>query len=63
MIKVFKRAVKLILYRQGSERDWQESSQVIETLCSVMRTGWEEWKQANLLLEDLWKLQRSSLSC
>ena len=63
MIKVFKRAVKLILYRKGSEEDWQESSQVIETLCSVMRAGGEEWKQANSLLKDLRKLQEKSLSC
>ena len=42
MIKIFKRAVKLIVYRKGSEEDWKESSQVIETLCSVMRAGGEE---------------------
>lgn len=42
MIKIFKRAVKLILYRKGSEKDWKESSQVIEALCSVMRAGGEE---------------------
>lgn len=62
MIKIFKRAVKLILYRKGSEEDWKESSQVIETLCSVMRAGGKEWKQANRLLEDLRKLQEKSLT-
>ena len=38
-MKTFKRAVKLILYRKGSEEDRKESSQVIDLLCSIMRTG------------------------
>jgi len=61
-MKTFKRAVKLILYRKGSEEDWEESSQVIDLLCSIIKAGWEEWKQANLLLEDLWKKQEHSLT-
>jgi hypothetical protein len=62
MIKIFKRAVKLIVYRKGSEEDWEQSAIVSSMLVAIMRNNTDAWRQAQLLLEDLRKKQEHSLT-
>lgn len=61
---VFRRAVKLIVYWQGSEEDWKEASWVWEHLADYLK-NWNEKERAiaQQYFEELWKRQEHSLTC
>lgn len=60
---VFRRAVKLIVYRKGSEEDWKEASWVGEHLTDYLK-NWNEKEKAiaQQYFEELWKRQEHSLT-
>lgn len=60
---VFRRAVKLIIYWQGSEEDRKEANWVGENLSKYLSNGTKEEKAiAQQYFEELWKRQEHSLT-